>query len=79
MVEIGYSVVASHWRRGIATEAVATMIEWAGRDPRVRGVRGHTLAGDPASGGVLLKNGFTLAATIDDPDDGRLDRYERGL
>jgi len=55
------------------------MIDWAGLDPRVRGVRAHTLAGDRASGGVLLKNGFALTATIDDPDDGRIDRYERGL
>lgn len=77
VVEIGYSVVNSFHRRGIASEAVAAILERAGADPRVRTFRAHTLAGDPASAGVLLKNGFQLVATIDDPDDGRIDRYER--
>ena len=77
VVEIGYSVVNSFHRRGIASEAVAAMLEWAGADPRVRTFWAHTLAGDPASAGVLLKNGFRLIAPIEDPDDGRIDRYER--
>ncbi|MEZ6234002.1 MAG: GNAT family protein [Phycisphaerales bacterium] len=77
VVEIGYSVVNSFHRRGIASEAVAAMLEWAGADARVRTFRAHTLADDPASAGVLLKNGFQLVATIDDPDDGRVDRYDR--
>jgi RimJ/RimL family protein N-acetyltransferase len=76
-VEIGYSVVASHWRRGIATEACGALLRWAAGDPRVKGFRAHTLHGDPASSGVLRKLGFVLVATLEDPDDGKLDRFER--
>jgi RimJ/RimL family protein N-acetyltransferase len=76
-VEIGYSVVGSQWRRGIATEACGAMLRWAAGDPRVKGFRAHTLHGDPASSGVLRKLGFVLVATLEDPDDGKLDRFER--
>ncbi len=76
-VEIGYSVVESHWRRGIASEAAGALITWIWHDPRVRLIRAHTLAGDMASSGVLRRNGFQFVATIHDPSDGRVDRYER--
>lgn len=79
VVEIGYTVVPSHWRRGIASEAAAAMIRWAAGDERVRTLRAHTLSGDPASSGVLLKNGFVRVATLNDPDDGMVDRFERGV
>lgn len=75
-IEIGYSVVDSHWRQGIASEAVAALIRWILRDARVRVIRAHTLVGDPASSGVLRRNGFFHTATIDDPADGRVDRFE---
>lgn len=78
-VEIGYGVVTSHWRRGIASEAVAAMIGWASGRPGVRGLCAHTLTGDPASSGVLRKAGFVFVRTTDDPTDGRIDRFERGL
>jgi RimJ/RimL family protein N-acetyltransferase len=77
VIEVGYSVVTSHWRRGIASEGVAALLAWAGDDPRVRTFRAHTLANDPASAGVLLRNHFTRTATLNDPDDGLIDRYER--
>ncbi|MFZ4574508.1 MAG: GNAT family N-acetyltransferase [Phycisphaerales bacterium] len=76
-LEVGYSVVASHWRRGIATEAVGGLLGWAASDPRVLKFSAHTLTGDPASSGVLRKLGFELVATIEDPTDGRIDRFER--
>jgi [ribosomal protein S5]-alanine N-acetyltransferase len=76
-IEVGYSIVTSQWRRGFASEAVAALLKCARLDPRVRGFRAHTLANDPASGGVLRKNGFTLTASIHDPDDGHIDRFER--
>ncbi len=76
-IEIGYSVVNSHWRRGIATEAAGMLIRWAKATGGVRRVCAHTLAGDPASGGVLLKNGFASAGTLIDPTDGKIERFER--
>lgn len=76
-VEIGYSVVGSQWRRGIATEACGAVLKWAAGDSRVRGFRAHTLHADPASSGVLRKLGFVLGATLEDPEDGKIDRFER--
>lgn len=75
-VEIGYSVVTSHWRRGIASEAAAALMGWVWLDPRARLIRAHTLAGDPASSGVLRRNGMVLVATVHDPTDGPVDRFE---
>lgn len=76
-VEIGYSVVPSHQRRRLATHAVATLGAWAAADPRIHIFRAHTLASDPASSGVLRNNLFTRTATLNDLDDGAIDRYER--
>jgi RimJ/RimL family protein N-acetyltransferase len=76
-VEIGYGVVTSRWRRGIATEAAGALCAWCLTDPRVRLLRAHTLPGDPASGGVLRKLGFHLVGEVIEPGDGRVDRYER--
>lgn len=78
-VEIGYSVVTSHWRRGIASEACERLLAWAASDARTRGFRAHTLTGDPASAGVLRKLGFQLSGTLEDPMDGRIDRFEKRL
>lgn len=76
MVEVGYGVVQSHWRRGLATEAVGALLTWAWNDQRVQVVQAHTLAQDPASGGVLRKHGFAHTATVQDPDEGAVDRFQ---
>lgn len=76
-VEIGYSVVESHWRRGIAAEAVGAMIAWALARPGVKGLCAHTLRGDPASSGVLRSAGFAFVRSFEDPTDGAVDRFER--
>lgn len=76
-VEIGYSIVSSYQRCGIATRAAGMLVRWAWTTGRVRRIIAHTLAGDPASGGVLLKNGFRATARLTDPTDGEVDRYER--
>lgn len=63
-VEIGYSVVPSWQRRGIATEACAGLIAAAWQ----RGctvVRAHTLADLVPSIGVLEKLGFTRDASLE--------------
>lgn len=77
MLELGYSVVPSHHRRGIATEIVQLLISWASRQFQVSRFCAHTLAGDPASSGVLRKNGFVSAGTVIDPEDGAIERFER--
>jgi RimJ/RimL family protein N-acetyltransferase len=60
VVEIGYSVVPSWQRRGLATEACRALIESAWR--RGAGVVvAHTLAGLEPSIGVLRKLGFAPA------------------
>jgi RimJ/RimL family protein N-acetyltransferase len=61
-VEIGYSVVPSWQRRGVATEACKALIEGAwGRGARA--VVAHTLPELEPSIGVLRKLGFSRAAS----------------
>jgi|GEM_PF-2923161 len=78
VVEIGYGVVTSRWRRGIASEAVGLVLGWLKTLGRVTHVRAHTLEGDPASGGVLRKNGFTLVGKATE-DGVVVDRWERAV
>jgi RimJ/RimL family protein N-acetyltransferase len=62
VVEIGYSMVASYQRRGLATEASRALIEAAwGRG--VEAVLAHTLAHLEPSLGVLRKLGFEPAGS----------------
>jgi RimJ/RimL family protein N-acetyltransferase len=59
VVEIGYSILAAHHRKGYASEAAAGLAQNAFlKGAKV--VAAHTLEGDPASGGVLLKTGFRM-------------------
>jgi RimJ/RimL family protein N-acetyltransferase len=57
-VEIGYSVVADHRRRGIATEAVRALLARAYAEPGVVRVIAETLPELLPSIGVLRKAGF---------------------
>ncbi|MEQ1617748.1 MAG: GNAT family N-acetyltransferase [Terricaulis sp.] len=59
-VELGYSVLASHRRKGFASEAVRAMVKRAFADPAVSRVIAHTLTELIASQGVLTKCGFEL-------------------
>jgi len=76
-VEIGYSIVDSYQRRGLATLAAGMLVRWAWSTGRVGRILAHTLADDPASGGVLRKNGFRHVGRLTDPADGEVDRYEQ--
>ncbi len=58
-VELGYSIVPAHQRRGFASEAVRGMSAYAFADPKVERVLAHTLPELVASIGVLEKCGFT--------------------
>lgn len=58
MVEVGYSIMPAFQRLGLASEAVAALIDWAFSDPGVQLVTAETLPSLPASIRVLEKNGF---------------------
>jgi len=58
--EVGYSVVESHHRRGIATEAVRALVDWAFAHDEVALVRAHTMPELAPSIGVLDKLAFEL-------------------
>ncbi len=60
VVSIGYSIVAAHRRRGLATEATAVLIERAFAAPRVGCVQAMCGADNSPSIKLLSKLGFTL-------------------
>lgn len=61
-VEIGYGVVPSHRKRGLATEAVTFFAHGLLRETPVAAVRAEVEAGNLASQRVLAKVGFKKAA-----------------
>jgi len=67
IVEIGYSLVESLHRRGLAPEACEALIVWASRDSRVRRVIAHTFPHLRPSIRVLEKLGFALAGAGTEP------------
>jgi RimJ/RimL family protein N-acetyltransferase len=70
VVEIGYAIAPAFRGRGLATDAVALMVQRAFADVAVHAVDAHTLGHDNPSTRVLQKTGFRKIAEIDDPDDG---------
>jgi len=71
-VEVGYGLMPEHWGRGLATEAVRSMVSRAFAEPRVAAVDAHTLAHRSPSTRVLEKAGFARIAEKQDPDDGAI-------
>jgi [ribosomal protein S5]-alanine N-acetyltransferase len=72
-VEIGYGINASHWRQGLASEAVGTLVQWALSTGYAARVTAQTAVGNIASRRVLEKNGFNKTGeTAFDPEDGEL-------
>ena len=66
-VEVGYSVVPEHRRAGVASEAVAALMERAFDVPAVERIIAHTHPGLLPSIGVLVKNGYHLVGAGTDP------------
>ena len=62
--EIGYSVVRAYRGRGIASEAVAALIEEGFSRARLRRIRAYCLPQNVSSRAVLRRNGFEAEATL---------------
>ncbi|MBD2102500.1 GNAT family N-acetyltransferase [Leptolyngbya sp. FACHB-261] len=75
-VEIGYEIASEYWNRGFATEAAQQLIDCAFAHEAVQVVMAHTLAERNASNRVLQKVGMTFIAEIDDPEEGKLWRWQ---
>jgi len=69
-VEIGYAVVPSRWRRGIATEAVRELIGIIRKRSDVERIVAHTPLDRPESARVVERAGFTFAREIEDSHEG---------
>jgi RimJ/RimL family protein N-acetyltransferase len=62
--EIGYSVVREHRGQGVATEAVAALIEEAFKRARLAEIRAYCLPENLSSRAVLRHNGFEDQGTL---------------
>jgi RimJ/RimL family protein N-acetyltransferase len=75
-IEIGYEIASEYWNRGFATEAAQGMIDYAFAHEQVRAVIAHTLAQINASNSVLQKVGMRFIAEVDDPEEGKIWRWQ---
>jgi len=59
-VEVGYELHSDYWRRGIMSEALATVLEFCFERLDVHRVEADVVEGNAASAALLRKAGFTL-------------------
>ena len=78
-VEVAYGIEPDYQRRGFATEATLGLTEFTFASGLVKTVCAHTRPDNPASQAVLTKCGFRLLGEVNDPEDGLVWRWERGL
>jgi RimJ/RimL family protein N-acetyltransferase len=71
-VEIGYGVIPSQQKRGIATEAVQLLLEEAFSIIEIKVVIAHTDPLNRSSQRVLEKNEFSRVGSKVDPEDGEV-------
>ena len=57
-VRLGYVLAEAVWGRGVATELVAGLVEWARSQPEIASLSGGVASGNEPSARVLRKNGF---------------------
>ncbi|OWV88229.1 acetyltransferase [Rhizobium sp. N122] len=69
-IHIGYGIAPSRERRGYVTRAIAELLEWARKDPRVSRISADTGVENIASQRVLAHNGFIRTGERIDPEDG---------
>ena len=72
-VQLGYSVIDQHQRKGYATEIVGGLIRWAFRQSGCLGAIAETEWSNPASARVLAKNSFVSAGPASTPGGTRFE------
>lgn len=77
VVEIAYGIVPSHAGQGYATEAATALVQFAVERVDVCTIRAHTRLDGHASMRVLAKCGFHRLGEVEDPEEGRVLRWER--
>ncbi|RYZ05149.1 MAG: N-acetyltransferase [Myxococcales bacterium] len=75
VVEIGYAIAPAFRGQGLATDAVAQMLQRAFADPTVCAVEAHTLGSENPSTRVLQRAGFRKIAESDDLVEGPVWRW----
>lgn len=75
-VEIGYEIAESYRNQGFATELANALIENAFRFEEVKSVIAHTLAEENASVKVLKKCNMKFIAELEDPEEGKIWKWE---
>ena len=76
MIEIGYEVAQAYRCNGLATEIATALIKFAFADDAIKLVQAHTLAQENESGTVLKKCGMNKTGEFEDPEDGKVWRWE---
>lgn len=76
-VEVGYRVEPAYRRRGVATEVVRALFDWAAREHGVTRFRASTAPDNVISQAVLAKFGFRQVGTQMDDIDGLELVFER--
>jgi len=59
LFELGYNIMKKYWSNGFATEAAFTIIDFSTTALNINRLLGRHAKGNPASGRVLKKAGFT--------------------
>jgi [ribosomal protein S5]-alanine N-acetyltransferase len=77
IVEVGYAIAPAFQGQGLATDALAQMVQRAFVDPIVRAVDAHTLGYANPSTRVLEKGGFRKIGEANDPDVGMVWHWRR--
>lgn len=67
--EIAYGIAPAYRAKGYATETALALMDFAGKDPRVKLLRAHTLAETNASTRILEKCGFRKVSETVDPEN----------
>jgi RimJ/RimL family protein N-acetyltransferase len=76
-VEIAYGIEPEFQNRGIATEAVFALIDYAYSQENVVTILAHTREDGHASQRVLQKAGLRFVGLHEDPEDGIVHRWRR--